>query len=202
MVVRKSDYRVSQRFPFMTPNLLWRCMAVAGVFVFAVCLLCPPNRHTGGSQLNAAMTLFQSVLLWKAPTHFDHSAKRALCASCFLGYAVSAGVILGDILVNPSPTVLLLWSASFFMFFLAAQACAVYHTLDDQVTNKRPATLRVGILTDDFHFEDLGEGEREGPHPMAVVLKCFCRTALVTLLALCAALGGKWIQRGVASALA
>ena len=65
MVVRKSDYRVSQRFPFMTPNLLWRCMAVAGVFVFAVCLLCPPNRHTGGSQLNAAMTLFQSVLLWK-----------------------------------------------------------------------------------------------------------------------------------------
>ena len=65
MVVRKSDYRVSQRFPFMTPILLWRSMAVAGVFVFVVCLLCPPNRHRGGSQLNAAMTLFQSVLLWK-----------------------------------------------------------------------------------------------------------------------------------------
>ena len=48
-------------------------MAVAGVFVFAVCLLCPPNHHTGGSQLNAAMTLFQSVLLWKVSVPFSFS---------------------------------------------------------------------------------------------------------------------------------
>ncbi|QDZ20278.1 hypothetical protein HOP50_04g27950 [Chloropicon primus] len=191
---RRSDYTLHKKFPFMAPVFLWKAMSAAGFFVFVFCTLLPPNSHAGGSQLNAAMTLFQSVILWKAAADFSRSAKRTLCLSCFMGYAHGAGVTLSDIFLAraSSPIETLLWTGSSLIFYLAAQASMVYVILDNEAVARKEG---VGILDDEFHFEDLGGGglfsPGRGPRPLTVVAKAFSRTFLLTLLSLSAAVLGK-----------
>ena len=172
----------------MSPNLLWKAMAIAGFFVYAACTLSPPNPFTGGSQLNASLTLFQAILLWKAPASFGHEARRSLSLACAIGYAASAGVTLSDVFFTRTAARLFLWSASFLTFYLAAQANMVYLILDSQAKG----ASKPGILSETFQFNKGQEKKKNKYDAFMVVLKAFSRIFLMTLVTFGASMLGKY----------
>jgi hypothetical protein len=184
------DWRLQLEFPFMSPNLLWKVMAIAGFFVYAACTLSPPNPFTGGSQLNAALTLFQAILLWKAPASFGHEARRSLSLTCAIGYAASAGVTLSDVFFTRTTARLVLWLGSFLTFYLGAQANMVYLILDSQAKG----TGKPGILSETFQFNK-GQKKKNNKNKydaFMAVLKAFSRIFLMTLVTFGASMLGKY----------
>ena len=175
-------------------------MGVAGFFVYAACTLSPPNPFTGGSQLNAALTLFQSILLWRAPESFGHEARRSLSLTCAVGYAASAGVTLSDVFFTRTTARLLIWSGSFLTFYLAAQANMVYLILDNQARSENP-DLGVGILHEAFQFKEATKKRKYAPNGFKIVLKAFSRIFLITLVSFGAAMLGKYSRELVGLAL-
>jgi len=173
---------------------------VAGFLVYVVSTFLPLNPFTGGSQLNATLTFFQAMILWKAPTTFGHQAKRTLCASCFFGYALSAGVTLSDMFFSRSFARFLLWLGSFAIFYLGAQANMCYLILDSQAEalgQSEPGVgsatdhLKFGVLRDDFSFDRVKGLSRAGMPAWHVVFRAFSRVLALTTFSFAAAMAGK-----------
>lgn len=120
--------------------------------------------------------------------------------SCFLGYSVSAGVTLSDMIFSRTLIRFLLWSGSFLMFYLAAQANMCYLILDNQTH-----ALRMGVLEDTFHLEDFTHESRKERRrkmsnlasalpPWRIVIRAFSRVLGLTVLSFLTCMLGKVVH--------
>lgn len=149
---RKEDgqttrWSLSGTFPFVSPDLLWRVMAGVGFATVVSMTIFPINAHAGGSQLNAALCIFQSIMLWHAPRYSD-ATRKAFAQAAFFSYAWCVGSIGADLLLESLGAIeTFAFAATAGLFWSAAQANLAFLNAE--------RTLHPSILSQGFSWSTL-----------------------------------------------